>query len=85
MALINLQTNLRNLKYGNDRIYGGSSGQPYITTPIPNGTSDVGNANYDFILKGGINAVTDSATDVLRLSKMFTDLKTPNGLFFTTK
>jgi len=85
MALINLQTNLRNLKYGNDRIYGGSSGQPYITTPIPNGTSDVGNANYDFILKGGINAITDSATDVLRLSKMFTDLKTPNGLFFTTK
>jgi hypothetical protein len=85
MALINLQTNLRNLKYGDDRIYGGNSGQPYITSPIPDGTSNVGIANNDFILRGGIDATVDSAIDVLRLGKMFTDLKTPNGLFFTAK
>ena len=85
MALINLQTNLRNLKYGDDRIYGGSSGQPYITSPIPNDSSNVGIANNDFILRGGIDATVDSAIDVLRLGKMFADLKTPNGIFFTAK
>jgi|688.fasta_scaffold06897_12 hypothetical protein len=35
MALINLKTNLLNLKYGGDKLKGGSSNQPYITTPIP--------------------------------------------------
>ena len=85
MGLIDLQTNLRNLKYGEDRIYGGSSGQPYIKSPIPDGTSTVGVANNDFMLRGGIDATVDSAVDVLRLGKMFTDLKTPNGIFFTAK
>lgn len=35
MALINLKTNLLTLKYGEDKLKGGSSNQPYITTPIP--------------------------------------------------
>jgi hypothetical protein len=35
MALINLKTNLLTLKYGGDKLKGGSSNQPYITTPIP--------------------------------------------------
>ena len=29
MGLINLQTNLKSLKFGNDRPGGGSSGQPF--------------------------------------------------------
>jgi hypothetical protein len=35
MALIDLKTNLKSLKYGSDRPGGGSSGQPYIQTDIP--------------------------------------------------
>jgi len=35
MALINLKTNLLTLKYGGDKLKGGASNQPYITTPIP--------------------------------------------------
>ena len=34
MPLVNLQTNLKSLKYGHDRPDGGSSRQPYITTDI---------------------------------------------------
>jgi hypothetical protein len=34
MPLINLQTNLKSLKYGQDRPGGGDSGQPYVQSPI---------------------------------------------------
>jgi hypothetical protein len=77
--------NLKNLHYGKDRIDGGSSNQPYIQTPIPDGTSTLGILNNDFIWRGGIGAPLASEQDVVRLSKMFTDTKTPNGLFFITK
>jgi len=40
MPLINLKTNLKSLKYGNDRINAGSSGQPYITTD-PDGNTNL--------------------------------------------
>jgi hypothetical protein len=53
MPLIDLKTNLKSLKYGNDRTNAGSSGQPYITTD-----SD-GNTNLSL----GANNV---AGDVLR-------------------
>jgi len=39
MALIDLRTNLKSLKYGSDRPGGGSSGQPYIQTNIPSSNS----------------------------------------------
>lgn len=84
MGLINLKTDLKSLRYGNDRIGGGNSGQPYITTDIPDvigpyiGTTD-------FLLRGGVNAVTDSLEDVRRLGKMFADTKSPNGLLFIAK
>jgi hypothetical protein len=77
--------NLKNIPYGKDRIDGGSSNQPYIQTPIPDGTSTLGVFNNDFIWRGGINAPLNSAQDVQRLTKMFIDTKTPNGLFFVTK
>jgi hypothetical protein len=35
----------------------------------------------DYINRGGIRVVRDSATDVLRLGRMFVDTKSPNGIF----
>ena len=84
MGLIDLKTDLKSLRYGNDRVYGGNSGQPYITTPIPDDiSSSIGTT--DFLLRGGINAVKDSAEDIKRLGKMFADIKSPNGLLFIAK
>jgi hypothetical protein len=84
MGLIDLKTDLKSLRYGNDRVYGGNSGQPYITNNIPDDISPyIGTT--DFLLRGGINIVRDSATDVLRLGKMFADVKSPNGLLFIAK
>jgi hypothetical protein len=79
------QPGLTNIPYGKDRIDGGSSGQPYIQIPIPDDISNLGAANKDFILRGGTLAVSNSATDALRLTKMFGDLKSPSGLLFTAK
>ena len=39
MSLVNLQTNLKSLKFGKDRPGPGDSGQPYVKIPIP-GTND---------------------------------------------
>jgi hypothetical protein len=84
MSIVSLKTDLKSLKYGRDRIGAGSSNQPYIQTPIPNGFNNLGSST-DFILRGGINAIKDSAVDIKRLGKMFTDLKSPNGLLFISK
>ena len=88
MPLIDLHTNLKDLKYGQDTPGGGSSNQPYIKSPISVDASST-LYNYlgsDFLLRGGVlGAVLDSATDVVRLGKFFIDLKSPNGLLFTLK
>lgn len=84
MGLIDLKTNLKNLKYGKDTLGGGYSGQPYIQTQIPEDFNDLG-AREDFILRGGANTARDTATDVQRLTKMFFDLKSPNGALFIAK
>lgn len=39
----------------------------------------------DFIVRGGALALTRSVTDVSRLTQMFFDLKSPEGLLFTAK
>jgi hypothetical protein len=80
MGLVNLKTNLKSLRYGNDRPGGGSSGQPYITTPIPDGLTAVG---PDFLLRQG--ALRASLTDSERLFKFFFDPLSPSGLLFTAK
>lgn len=86
MGLIDLKTNLKDLKFGKDRIKGGNSNQPYIQTSIPEETEGAGNfANHDFILRGGLNTAKDAITDVKRLSKWFFDLKNPSGLLFIAK
>jgi len=80
MGLIDLKTDLKSLKYGNDRPGGGSSGQPYIVTPIPN---DLSYNGPDFLLRQG--ALQASLTDSERISKWFSDPKSVKGLLFTTK
>jgi hypothetical protein len=85
MGLRDLRTDLKSLRYGRDTLGGGTSNQPYIKAKIPDGFNNLQNANSDFILRGGALAVRDSATDILRLGKMFTDTKSPNGLLFIAK
>jgi hypothetical protein len=79
------QPGLTNIPYGKDQVGGGSSGQPYIQIPIQQKTTNLGLANSDFILRGGALSVENAATDALRLTKMFGDLKSTNGLLFITK
>ena len=96
MPLVDLKTDLRSLRFGSpnnpgDRPAGGWSNQPYISTPIgadflaptPNRFA-IGNGS-DFILRGGASAFVDASTDVVRLGKMFTDIKSPNGIQFLAK
>ena len=96
MPLVDLKTDLRSLRFGSpnnpgDRPAGGWSNQPYISTPIgadflaptPNRFA-IGNGS-DFILRGGTSAFVDASTDVVRLGKMFTDIKSPNGIQFLAK
>lgn len=80
MGLIDLKTDLKSLKYGNDRPGGGSSNQPYIVTPIPN---DLSYNGPDFLLRQG--ALQASLTDSERIFKFFSDPKSVKGLLFTTK
>jgi hypothetical protein len=83
MPLINLTSNLKNLKFGHDRIDGGNSNQPYIKTPIPEG--DFPPPSPDFVLRGGLHVVRDTTQDILRLGKYFVDLKSPSGFLFNAK
>lgn len=88
--LINLKTNLKSLNYGGDRPASGTSNQPYEVTPIPEGTEYLRDgmpllSGPDFILRGGLTAPFAALKDVSRLVKMFTDTKSPRGIFFTLK
>lgn len=89
MPLLDLKTDLKSLRFGKDRKGGGNSGQPYIKTGIPETPFEEAIASpigvNDFLLRGGLNAVTDTAEDVLRLGKMFLNPKNPSGLLFTAK
>lgn len=80
MALVNLNTQLKSLKYGHDRPGGGSSNQPYITEDINQASSP---PTPDFLWRG--NALEASAQDTSRLIKFFTDLKSPAGALFAAK
>lgn len=79
-------TNLKSLKYGNDRPNGGSSSEPFIQTPIPDDKSNItGFIDGDDILRGGVLAPVEAAEDSLRLTKYLFDLKSPQGFLFTAK
>ena len=90
MPLVNLQTNLKSLKYSKDQDGGNKNSQPYITTPIPaNGedspTQDIGLSTPDFLNRGGLNALRDTTKDLTRLGKFFIDTSSPSGLLFIAK
>ena len=86
MGLLDLQTNLKNYKFGqapaSDRPGGGNSGQPYIKNPIDN---NIIPQSEDFLFRGGLNAALDAGVDVARLTKFFGDLKSPSGVLFVAK
>ena len=84
MPLVNQTTNLKSLRYGSDRRDQGSSNQPYVTTPIPNGEGP-GLGGVDFLLRGGSLLPASVVNDVSRLTQMMFDFKSPNGLLFTVK
>ena len=87
MPLINLKTDLKSLRYGNDRLgagYTNGSNQPYIKSSIPNGNIP-GLGDADYLLRGGSLLPRTVAQDVSRLTQMMFDLKSPNGLLFTVK
>ena len=89
MPLLDLKTDLKSIRFGSsdapgDRPGGGWSNQPYITSKIPDNTFQ-NPASEDFLLRGGLNAITDSAEDVVRLSKLLFDTSSPSGLLFTAK
>ncbi len=86
MGLVDLSTDLKSLKFGNDRLGGGNSGQPYITKSIPSDASDLNKTGGpDFLLRGGSLVINKTIDDVSRLTKMFLDTKSLNGLLFTGK
>jgi len=89
MPLINFQTDLTNLPWGRDKRDGGSSNQPYITKDIPSGleSDDLPiRSGPDFIVRGGLKAITNAANDVSRLFQMFTDTKNISaGIGFLAK
>jgi len=82
MPLIDLQTDLKSLRYGKDTPGGGYSGQPYIQAKIPD---DFTSKSPDFLLRNGYLAPLDTAEDIRRLGKMFFDLKSFNGAGFIAK
>ena len=86
MALIDLQTDLKSLKYGKDRIGGGSSNQPFVQKPIPDSFSAVGNTGgLDVLTRGGSLVFQRTADDVSRLTKLLLTGNTFQGPFFTIK
>ena len=86
MPLLDLRTNLKSLRYGKDRVGGGSSNQPYIQRDLPDSLSEVGRTGGpDFLLRGGTLVPARVGRDVSRLTQMFFDLKTPNGVLFAAK
>ncbi len=90
MGLINLQTNLLSLGWGQDQPYGGDSGLPYIKTFSPEQSSQaeriiIESAKFssDFPIRGGLYSIRAAAEDSIRIRKFLTDF--PKGSNFTYK
>jgi hypothetical protein len=88
MALLDLKTDLKSIKYGQDRPDGGSSGQPYIQTDINDidrGFNQLRLNKFDEgLIRGGVIGSTNAAvTDTLRIGKFLTDA--PKGPLFIVK
>ncbi len=86
MGLIDLKTDLKSLKYGKDRVGGGTSNQPFVQKPIPDDFSAVGNTGgLDVLTRGGSLVFEKTADDVSRLSKLLLTANTFQGPAFTIK
>jgi len=68
MPLIDLQTNLKSLKYGKDRFNEGNSGQPYITTD-PDGNTNLSVGTSNILRLIGVNQVPLIPNISTRLSR----------------
>ena len=85
-SLLDLTTDLKSLRFGRDKQGGGSSNQPYIVTPIPEGDTTGASELYgDFLLRGGTLRPTIVARNTSRLVKFLTDFKTGDGVAFIAK
>jgi hypothetical protein len=93
MGLLSQKTDLKSLKYGRDRFNGGSSGQPYVKTPIaPSDTTPVfpfgpealigQTGGVDQLTRGGSLIPTKLSDDVQRISKF---LISNQGITFLAK
>ena len=78
MGLLDITTDLKSLRYGKDRTGGGSSKEPFITTPIDSTPGDTGGP--DFLLRA--NALQHAEDDT---SRIFQYLKSPKGIQFALK
>jgi hypothetical protein len=88
MALLDLKTNLKSLKYGSDTPGGGNSGQPYQQVDI--NTADSGFNQFrmtkfdDGLVRGGVvGAANASIVDTFRIGKFLKDF--PKGPLFIVK
>jgi hypothetical protein len=88
MALLDLKTNLKSLKYGSDTPGGGNSGQPYQQVDI--NTADSGFNRFrmtkfdDGLVRGGVvGAANASIVDTFRIGKFLKDF--PKGPLFIVK
>jgi hypothetical protein len=83
MALLDLKTDLKSLKYGRDTPGGGDSGQPYIQANIP--TGDTTSVPFDdgFIRGGAVGAARASIADLKRISSFFKSK--PHGTLFIAR
>jgi hypothetical protein len=80
MPLVDLKTNLKSLRYGNDQPFGGSSGQPYITSSIPDDPSQIGNPQgIDYLLRNGSLYVETADKDTSRIFQLLTDTNSQIG------
>ena len=78
MALLDLTTDLKSLRYGQDRIGGGNSKEPFITKSINSTPGDTGGP--DFLLRA--NTLQHVGDDASRMVKYLTSSK---GLQFVAK
>ncbi len=78
MALIDLTTDLKSLRYGKDRVGGGSSKEPFVTKSVNSTPGDTGGP--DFLLRA--NTLQHVGDDLSRMGKF---LISPKGLQFAAK
>ena len=78
MGLLDLTTDLKSLRYGRDRVGGGSSKEPFVTDSINSTPGDTGGA--DFLLRA--NTLSRVGDDLSRMGQF---MISPKGLQFAVK